>query len=321
MDEQFHYPPDVFNLLVDTIPLLCRSKPAVLVFLQGAGVAQDDLAEVDSIVRTNRDAIKKFEIVSNVLAKVNARGDSGLRPRREIIKRVTEFDSFEACWETDRLKAKGLVAELRATVSAKDSFTRMKQERDAEREQLLARQRAEQAEAAAKRAKIEEISGRLFALFGMEDSPQQRGKQLEAVLNDLFRAYSIHLREDFRRKSPDSGTVLEQIDGVIELDGSIYLIEMKWLNAPVGIGDFSPHLSRLLLRPNVRGIFIATNGYSEPVLTECRNALNLRTIFLCSLKEIVMLLQRQGDLPSLLRKKSHAAVIEKNPFLEILNHC
>ncbi len=65
----------------------------------------------------------------------------------------------------------------------------------------------------------------------MNDEPQQRGKLLEVVLNDLFRAYNIHVREDFRRRDPESGVVLEQIDGVIELDGSVYLVEMKWLNS------------------------------------------------------------------------------------------
>lgn len=318
MAEEFHFPPEVLSLLVDTIPLLCRSKKDVLVFLQGAGVDAADLADVTQTVRTKAAVINKYEIVRTVLTKVNARGDSGLRPRREIVRRVVEFEEFSTCWPDDQLKAKGLVASLRDVVNVKDSFTRMKKERDAERDQALARQRAEQAAAAEKRAKIEDISMRLFALFGMDDKPQERGKLLEAVLNDLFKAYGIHVREDFRRKSPDTGTVLEQIDGVIELDGTIHLVEMKWLNVPVGIGEFSPHLSRLFMRANAHGIFIATNGYTESVLTECKNALNLKTIFLCSLQEFVMLLQRQGDLVALLKKKSQAAIIDKNPYLEVL---
>jgi hypothetical protein len=60
---------------------------------------------------------------------------------------------------------------------------------------------------------------------------------------------------------------------------------MKWISAPVGIGEFSPHISRLFMRANAHGIFIATNGYAESVLTECRNALSLKTIFLCSRHE------------------------------------
>ncbi|MBR7070436.1 MAG: restriction endonuclease [Oxalobacter sp.] len=318
MSEQFHYPPEVLNLLVDTIPLLCRSKRDVVLFFQGAGVDQSDLADVSYTLHTAPKSINKYEITRTVLANINAKGDSGLRPRREIIKRVVEFEDYSTCWPDDRFKAKGLVASLREVVNVKDSFTRMKQERDIERQQRLAHQRKKQAVAKAKRVAIEDISQRLFSLFNMNDKPQERGKLLEKVFNDLFKTYGVHVCEDFRRKDPDTGIVLEQIDGIIELDGLIYLVEMKWLNKPVGMGEFSPHLSRLFMRANAQGIFIATNGYTESVLTECKNVLNLKTLFLCSLREFVVLLQKQGDLITLLKKKSQAAIIDKNPYLEVL---
>ena len=221
MADAFHYPHDLLTLLVDTIPLLCRGKKQVVLFLRGAGVEDADLAEMDRIVQSSPNSVNKYEIVRNILTKVNARGDNGLRARREIVKRVVEFESFETCWPADQYKAKGLVASIREAVNAKDSFTRMKQERDAEREQVQAQRQAERAAAAEKRAKIEDVSNRLFALFSMDDKPQERGKLLEAVLNDLFRAYGIHVREDFRRKDPDTSVVVEQLDGVIELNGQM----------------------------------------------------------------------------------------------------
>lgn len=319
MADAFHYPPDLFELLVNTIPLLSKGKKGVVLFLRGAGIAGEDLAEVSRIVNTTPAEINKFEIVRRVLAKVNERGDSGLRPRREIIKRVTEFESFESCWPADQYKAKGLVASVREAVNAKDSFTRMKQERNIERDQELARQRAEQAVVAERRAKIADVQNRLSALFGMDDRPQQRGKLLEAVLNDLFRAYGIHVIEDFKRRDPDTGVVLEQIDGVIELDGVIYLVEVKWLNAPVGVSEFFPHLSRLFLRANAQGIFISSAGFTEPVVKECTTALAQKIMVLTSLREIVMLLQRSDDLIALFKRKARAAIVEKNPFLEILS--
>ncbi|MXN73387.1 restriction endonuclease [Burkholderia sp. 4701] len=319
MAEAFHYPPELFELLVETIARLSRAKKGVVLFLRGAGVADEDLAEVERTVSTNPDSINKFEIVRKVLTKVNARGDSGLRPRREIIKRVVEFEIFDTCWPEDRLKAKGLVASVRDAVNAKDSFTRMKQERDTEREATRARQSAEVAAAVDRRSKIEQVSTRLAALFGMDDKPHERGKLLEGVLNDLFRAYGILVREDFRRKDPDTSIVVEQIDGVIELDGAVYLVEMKWLNSRVGTSEFFPHLSRLFLRSNARGIFIASAGFTEPVVKECAAALAQKTMLLCSLQEIVMLLQRHDDLISFLKRKSHAAIVDKNPFLQILS--
>lgn len=211
MAEAFHYPPDLLTLLVDAIPLLCRGKRQVVLFLRGAGVEEADLQEMDGIVRNTPNSVNKYEIVRNILTKVNARGDSGLRARREIVKRVVEFDSFETCWPADQYKAKGLVASVREAVDAKDAFTRMRQERDAERAERLARQQAGRKAAAENRVKIEGISQRLFALFGMDDRPQERGRLLEAILNDLFRVYGIHVREDFRRKDHDTNIVVEQI--------------------------------------------------------------------------------------------------------------
>ena len=152
----------------------------------------------------------------------------------------------------------------------------------------------------------------------MDDKPHARGKLLESVLNDLFRSYGILVKEDFRRKDPDGPTILEQIDGVILLDGTIHLVEMKWLKDPVGVGDFAPHLVRLFSRASAHGIFISSSDYTAPVIKECASALNQRTVFLCSLKELVMLLQREGDLLAFLRKKSQAAIVDKKPFLEVL---
>lgn len=321
MAEQFHYPPEVFNLLVDTIPLLCRSKKDIILFFQGAGVEQVDLAYSVNTVQRNRQAITKYDIARDILTRVNARGDNGLAVRREIIKRVVGYEDFYTCWPNDQLKARGLVASIREVVNEKDSFTRMKRERENERAETVARNRAIQAAAAQKRETIEDVNRRLCSLFSLDDKPQERGKLLEVTLNDLFRAYGILIQEDFRRKAPDSSLVLEQIDGVIILNGTIHLVEMKWLKEPVGVAEIGPHLVRLYGRANTSGIFISNSSYTEAAIQQCREALNQRTIFLCSLHEIVMLLQRQADFESMLKRKSQTAILDKNPYTEILDGC
>lgn len=105
MDITFHYPPDLLGLLVDTIPRLCPSKQDTLLFLRGAGVSDAMTADLTEIVLRNRHEITKYEIVRSVLSRLNERGESTLRERREIIKRVVEYEDFSACWESDRLKA------------------------------------------------------------------------------------------------------------------------------------------------------------------------------------------------------------------------
>lgn len=219
MAESFQYPPELFKLLVDTIPLLCKSKRDVILFFRGAGVIQSDLTHVETTLRRDQTSINKFEIARDVLTKVNIRGDNGLAVRREILKRVVEFESFETCWENDQYKAKGLVSSIRELINKKDSFTRMKQERDLERQQNLAKRELERNQILKKQERLKEISQRLNTLFTMDDKPHERGKLLESILNDLFRTYDIHIHEDFRRRDPETGVVVEQIDGVIELNG------------------------------------------------------------------------------------------------------
>src|SRR5207245_1619361 len=110
-DITFHYPPELFSLLVDTIPLLNRSKKDVLLFFRGAGVPDTMLADLRKQLDTvAREDLNKFEIVRTVLRRLNERGERTLRERREVLKRVVEFTNFDTCWPADQLKAKGLVA-------------------------------------------------------------------------------------------------------------------------------------------------------------------------------------------------------------------
>ncbi|MCI5117278.1 MAG: restriction endonuclease [Candidatus Electrothrix sp. LOE1_4_5] len=319
MDQSYHYPPEVLSLLVDTIPLLCRSKQDVLVFFKGAGISDSLMQDLSRRVRTDRKNINKYEIARTMIQRINEKGDSGLQARREVIKRVVEFEDYSTCWPNDQLKAKGLVGELRRVVNVKDSFTRMAQEREREKRERI---EAKEAEAASKREKIEQIEKvkkELYALFALDDQPHKRGKLLERVLNSLFSIYGMLIKEDFRRVDPNGAGVIEQLDGVIEFAGHIYLVEMKWVKEPIGVDNLSQHLVRIYNRPDARGLFIASNGYANTAIAQCREALAQKTIALVSLKEIVQLLERQGELADMLEKKVNAATIDKEPYVEILN--
>jgi hypothetical protein len=53
------------------------------------------------------------------------------------------------------------------------------------------------------------------------------------------------------------------------------------------------------------------------VVSQWKDFLNTRTNMLCSLQEIVMLLQRNDDLIAFSYRKVRAAIIDKNPRLQI----
>jgi hypothetical protein len=153
MAQVYHYPPELLQLLVDTIPRLCRSKRDLLTFFRGAGVSGVAIDGLERELDADRDAVGKYQIARTVLVGLNERGDDGaLRQRREVLKRVVEFEDFSTCWPNDRLQAQGLVAQVQKVVNAKDTFTRMTQERDAERQQRMAAAQVGQDAAHTKRA-------------------------------------------------------------------------------------------------------------------------------------------------------------------------
>lgn len=319
MDDKYHYPPEVFNLLIDVIPLLCRSKKDVIVFFRGAGVSDTELSDINNRVVNDRTNINKYEIARTILQRINEKGDIGLRVRREIIKRVVEYEDFSTCWPADQLKAKGLVSELRRVVNVKDTFTRINKEREQEKAARVEETSTRIQQEKQRRESIEKIKQEFYALFALDDKPQERGKLLEKVLNKFFAVYNILVTEDFRRISSDGAGVVEQIDGVISFDGDIYLVEMKWVSEPIGVNQISQHLVRLFSRADAKGIFISSSGYAGTAISECKNVLAQKIITLCTLREIVSLLERESDLKEFLRKKVQAANLNKEPFVEILS--
>lgn len=112
--------------------------------------------------------------------------------------------------------------------------------------------------------------------------------------------------------------MIEQIDGVIELDGNLYLVEIKWWSEPLGPGDVAQHLIRVFSRGQARGLFISTSGYTEAAIRTATEALRQYVVILCKLEEFVRLLETEGDLGQLLREKRDAAIIHKNPLFNPL---
>lgn len=312
--DTFHYPPELFELLVETIPILNRSKKSVLLFFRGAGISENLYKDISEKLDTDKDSINKYEISRTILARINEKTDTYIRERRELLRRVVEFESFTNCWETDQYKAKGLVSEIRNIVNVKDTFTRMKQEK----ENLQAKHSEEynkKVEAIKKRTElIETTKKEFYGLFGITN-PQERGKKLEGVLNLLFSIYGILIREAFTRKGDNGEGIIEQIDGVIEIDNQIYLVEIKWKKDKIGSEDIFAHLGRIYHRTSAQGIFISASGFAESGIIASKEALvNKAILVLTDLEEFINVLDNDKDLTQYFKAKIRKAIIDKDPY-------
>lgn len=313
MDISFQYPPELLRLLMEALPKLCKSKKDLMSFFQGAGVSPAALKPYQQLLQTNKDAFNKYHVTREILTALNEAGESSLRERREVLKRVTLFDDFTVCWESEQAAARGYVAQIRELVNVKDSFTRINLERENERQARLEPVRRQTEDDRKKKEEMEEIRRQLFALFG-ESNPQKRGKAVEAVLNRYFKASDIMVSEAISIKGAAGDGVVEQIDGVVQIRGKLFLVEMKWEQETLGRDKVSSHLVRVFNRNHAGGIIISYSDYSSAAIQDCREALTQKTVVLCRLEEFVRALDKRMDLKAILEQKIDAAVIHKNPL-------
>jgi len=112
--------------------------------------------------------------------------------------------------------------------------------------------------------------------------------------------------------------MVEQIDGVVQIDGHVYLIEVKWWKDRLGPGEVAQHQVRVFNRGHARGIFISVTGYTDAAIQSCRESLHRAPFVLCELEEIVRALEADLPLPDLLKRKIDGTVIHKQPLTKIL---
>jgi hypothetical protein len=315
----FHFRQDLLEALVVAIAHLNKGYTSVLNFFRGAGVPPSMMAaEAERVAR--KEKISKFEIARNILVRLNEAGNSGaaIERRRIVARRVAEWENFNTCWEDKVLEAKGAVAEVQRIINVYDSFTKMKQVRDAETSTRLRAKDAERQALAARVEEGEKLRRELYALFGTTN-PQKRGKALEPVLNRLFAWAGIGIREAFSVVHDETGKELEQIDGVIELDHRFYLVEMKWEKEPLGTDQVVKHIGRVFMRKNsgdIRGLVVSASGFTEPAIINMKNAKGSGAfVFGCTLFHIFRVLEERSELKDFFKDRVVAADVDGRHFV------
>ncbi|SHJ80735.1 Restriction endonuclease [Anaerocolumna jejuensis DSM 15929] len=295
MDLFFHFPPDLFGLLVDTIPRLNKSKKDLLLFFESTGVPSVYLKEYYNLLNTNNSQFKKFNVTREVLEVLNRETDKMLGVRRKLLQRVIEFDSFEMCYANDKDRAKANVADIQKLVKLKDTVTKYENYLSSERNQKIQNKNEEIEKISKNKNRYIELLEQFEALFS-NNNPQERGKKLEIILNQIFKYFRIGIKEDFVIYDEETGKNYEQIDGVIEINHYLTLLEMKWEKNSIGADKIGRFMSRLLVRRNVDGIIISYSSYTETAIITAKEALSISVIALVDLKDIYDVLKQEKDL-------------------------
>ena len=121
------------------------------------------------------------------------------------------------------------------------------------------------------------------------------------------------VREAFPVRGEPGEGIIEQIDGVVEINGDLYLVEMKWWNQPIDRQEISPHLVSVYHRGNGGGIVISYSGFSPAAIAEVKTALVQKVVALVELQEIVRALDQDWNLKTLLVEKIQHSQMHKEP--------
>ena len=105
-----------------------------------------------------------------------------------------------------------------------------------------------------KTKKCKDVSKKLDTIYKIPDA-QKRGYEFEKFLNYYFTLEDLKPREPFKVNG-------QQVDGSIQLNNEIYLIEAKWKKTKTAKPDVVAFQKKVEERSGItRGIFISLSGY------------------------------------------------------------
>ena len=171
----------------------------------------------------------KFHIVSPIIDSLNA-SPTGIGPLRRMLQEALTYkDGDHLLWLSDGQKrkreAERSLEHLRLLVKDNDAA-----KQSAEEQKRARLRKVEEAQRGAHfQSKLSDLQKRFLAYCANADH-RKRGYKLEELLYDLFFLFDLNPRGAFKR-------VGEQIDGAFVLGGDHYLLEAKWQEKPVILGD------------------------------------------------------------------------------------
>jgi hypothetical protein len=133
---------------------------------------------------------------------------------------------------------------------------------------------------------------------------QSRGYEFQSFLAELFKLWRLDPRKAFRITG-------EEIDGSIELDNEIYLLEARWRKNPADRNDLIIFSTKVGNKSEwTRGIFVSMNGFDEGALHYLGSHGKLNFIAVRG-NEIDKILKGEIDLIELIKKKVRISAEEK----------
>jgi len=201
-------------------------------------------------------------------------------------------------WPDEKEKlaaAKAAVTALKQYIERERSGAEIERARQAIREEA-AKQRMTTIASQQDLAKLQERVSRLHSLSGTAEG----GYEFERWFFDLASFFDI----EHRRPYTAGG---RQIDGSLTIDGTTYLVELKFTNSQTGAPDIDTFMAKVNSKAdNTMGLFVSMSGYSQVAISEASKP---RTpLLLIDASHVFLVLQGVWELDELIsRLRQHAS--------------
>jgi hypothetical protein len=179
-------------------------------------------------------------------------------------------------------------------------------------EQQRANERIEEARAEAQERrhmaeKLDQLMTRYRDLVVMDDA-QERGRQLEPLLRDLFLLFDLDPKAAFTLRG-------EQIDGSFSLGDIHFLLEAKWTKDPTERKELDAFKSKIQGKiENTLGLFISINGFQKTAVEH--HSGHGSHMLLMTGADLYAVLDARVDLVELLKRKHRHASQTGDVLLE-----
>lgn len=295
-----HFPDNILTALKEAILNVFWKKRDVRALFDRCGVGR-------TLISSQDWNGYKYHIVSPVLDVLNDTAQ-GIGSLRRILQETLAYkDGNHLLWLPDGQKrkreAERSLEHLRLLVKQHDAA---KQTLEEQRQARL-RKIEEAKRGALFRSKLAEICDR-FLRFCQNPDHRKRGYGLEALLHDLFTLFDLSPRGPFRR-------IGEQIDGAFVLEGDHFLLEAKWQENQVNLGDLRDLDGAVASSlDNTLGLFLSINGFS-PEAIEGYSQGSRPKLICADGADLIAVLECRIELPDLLLRKKDFAVQKRRIFV------
>lgn len=221
-------------------------------FLRRSGIAATFLATWRED-ETKRDFLHR----AFVALEKSERGAAIVAGMATTLADQTTFPDLDG-WEDSAAKRD---AAAKAVASLKAYVTKDREDKAEERAQAASRRRAAEmrAEFAKRRADLDTLSAKLDSLAGKIGTPEA-GYAFQNWFYELADYFEVLCRRPYNNNG-------RQIDGTITVDGTTYLVELKFTGNATGVGDVdSLHKKVHDKADNTMGLLVSMAGYTSTAL-------------------------------------------------------